>query len=137
MAAAFASPDPLAWRAPRACGHDAQHFDAPPRIPGYKLLRPIGAGRRSVAWLAFDEARRCDVVVKLQAGDADALRRDADIAARVQGPQLVRVHAQGRTGAWSYLVLEHVPGGDLAQRLRTRVPRAVALRRQRDGGQAL
>ena len=137
MAAAVPTSDHLAWRAPRAAGHDAGHFDAPPRVPGYRLLRPIGTGRRSVAWLAYDEARGVDVVLKLQHANATSLQRDGAVAARVQGPHLLQVHAQGHTSQWAFLATEHVEGGDLARRLRAGVRREEALRLVREAAEAL
>jgi eukaryotic-like serine/threonine-protein kinase len=118
---------PLAWRAPRAAGHDAGGFEAPPCVPGYRLLRPVGRGRRTQAWLAWDAARRTDVVLKLEAAPGAALQHEAAIAARVRGPRLVRVLGQGRDAHRAWLVLEHLPGGDLAQRLGAPLARDQAL----------
>ena len=66
MQSSHAVPVPLAWRSPRAAGHDAGGMEAPPRVPGYRLLRQIGQGRRSTAWLAWDLTRKTDVVLKLE-----------------------------------------------------------------------
>lgn len=127
----------LAWRAPRADGHDAGAIEAPPRVPGYRLLRQIGRGRRTRAWLAWDLARRSDVVLKIEAAPGGSVQRDGAVAARVQGPNLVRVHGQGRSNDWAWLVMEHVPGGDLAARLGTPLPRATALDLLRQAAEAL
>ena len=121
------SSPPLAWRAPRSSGHDATSFEAPPRIPGYRMLRPIGRGRRTCAWLAWDLNRRADVVLKLEAAPGLSLQRDSAVAARVQGPHLVQVHGQGRTATWAYLAMEYLPGGDLGARIGRSVPPAEAL----------
>jgi serine/threonine protein kinase len=101
--------------------------DAVPQIPGYRLLRAIGSGRRSTAWLAIDLADGSDVVLKLESAAAGALQREAAIAGRVQGRNLVRVHAHGRTARWSWLAMEHVSGSDLARRMRGGLDRAQAL----------
>ena len=127
----------LSWRAPRAAGHDATCIEAPPRVPGYRLLRPLGHGRRTCAWLAFDLNRRADVVLKLEALPGASVQREAALAARVQGPQLVRVLGQGRTAAWNWIALEHLPGGDLAARLGRPVPREQALPLLRQAAEAL
>lgn len=116
-----------AWRAPRSAGHDAGGFHAPPRVPGYRLLRHIGSGRRTAAWLAFDLNRRSDVVLKLEAAPGASLERDRSVAARVQGPHLVHVHGHGRTAQWSFVAMEHVAGGDLARRMRSPIAREEAL----------
>jgi serine/threonine protein kinase len=130
-------PSSLAWRAPRSAGHDALSFDAPPRVPGYRMLRQIGRGRRTCAWLAFDLNRRADVVLKLEAAPGISVQRDGAVAARVQGPNLIHVHGQGRTATWVYLAMEHVPGGDLAARLGQPLPRDQALSLLRQACEAL
>lgn len=137
MASEAVLPASLAWRSPRAAGHDAGAIDAPPRVPGYRMLRPIGSGRRTRAWLAFDLNRRADVVLKLEAAPGHSLHRDGAVAARVQGPNLVRVHAQGRTGQWAWLAMEHAAGGDLARKLGAPLPRAEALELLRQSAEAL
>lgn len=86
-------------------------------MPGYRFLQAIGRGRRTCAWLVFDLNRRAQVVLKLEATPGVSVLHDGAIAARVQGPHLVRVLGQGHTAEWNYLAMEHVPGGDLAARL--------------------
>lgn len=130
-------PASLAWRAPRAAGHDAGAMDAPPRVPGYRMLRPIGRGRRTCAWLAFDLNRRADVVLKLEAAPGASVLHDGAVAARVQGPNLVRVHAQGRTGQWAWLAMEHAAGGDLARKVGAALPRSDVLALVRQAAEAL
>lgn len=137
MTAPAVLPSTLAWRAPRASGYDDTLVEVPPRVPGYRLLRPIGRGRRTTAWLAWDLNRRADVVLKLEAAPGDSLQQDSAIAARVEGPNLLRVHGQGRTAAWSYLVLEHLPGGDLATRLGEPMSPETALALLRQAAEAL
>ena len=99
----------------------------PPRIPGYRLLRAIGQGQRSTAWLAQDLQGGGELVLKLQQPRQSALHRDAAIAARVQGDSLVRVIGHGRTSQWDYLAMEYVAGGTLATRMRAGLPRDAAL----------
>ena len=111
----------------RALARDAGGFDEPPRVPGYRFLRPIGRGRRTCAWLAFDLNRRAHVVLKLEAAPGASVLHDGAVAARVQGPHLVRVLGQGRTAEWNYLAMEHVTGGDLAAQLGQPLPRPRAM----------
>ena len=117
----------LFWRAPRAACDDETIVEVPPRIPGYRLLRPIGRGRNTRAWLAFDLNKRLDVVLKLEAAPGHSLDRDCAVAGRVQGPNLVQIHSQGRTAAWAWLAMEHLPGGDLGVRMGRALPRDEAL----------
>lgn len=138
MAGPAAVPDAsLFWRTPRAASDDATVVEVPPRIPGYRLLRPIGRGRNTRAWLAFDLNKRADVVLKLEAAPGLSLDRDCAIAARVESPSLVKIHSQGRTAAWAYLAMEHLPGGDLSVRMGRALPRDEALAILRQAAEAV
>ncbi len=99
----------------------------PPRIPGYRLVRAIGSGRRSTAWLAEDLQRGGELVLKLQQARGSALHCDAAVAARVQDDSLVRVVDHGSTSQWGYLAMEYIEGGALAARMRAGLTRAEAL----------
>jgi serine/threonine protein kinase len=114
----LAMPASLAWRRLGSRGQGSDRLDPSPRVAGFELLREIGTGRRSSAWLAHDAARGTDVVLKLQPAATSSLPREWAIAAQAAGEDVVQVHAHGRTGEWEYLVMEHVPGGDLAARIR-------------------
>jgi serine/threonine protein kinase len=138
MAGPAAVPDPsLFWRAPRASSDDETIIEVAPRIPGFRLIRLIGRGRNTRAWLAWDLNRHVDLVLKLEADPGASLQREASVAARAQGPRLVRVLGQGRTAAWSWLAMEHVPGGNLAMRMGQPVPREQALSLLRQAAEAL
>lgn len=114
---AIPMPASLAWRTLGALRHGAARFDASPQVPGYRLLREIGTGRRSGAWLAIDLARYTQVVLKLQPAPGASLQHEWEVAQRVRGEHLVRVHAHGGSAAWNWLAMEHLPGGDLALRM--------------------
>lgn len=124
---AAAMPASVAWRTLGAPARGAARLAPAPHIPGYRLLREIGTGRRSGAWLAVDLARYTEVVLKLQPAPGPALQREWEIASRLQGEHLVKVHAQGSTGAWRWLSMDHLPGGDLALRMRGGLAREQAL----------
>ena len=119
----------LSWHASRAGtdDDDATLIEVAPRVPGYRLLRRIGRGRRSTAWLAWDLNRQAGVVLKLEAAPGPGFAGDRTVAARVQSPRLVRMHGHGRTTRWSFIAMEHLPGGDLAQRMRAPLSRSEAL----------
>lgn len=97
-----------------------------PHVPGFRLLRPLGRGRRSRVWLAQHLRQRGELALKLQQG-ACAFERESILAARAAGPYLVQVHGHGRAGAWKWLAMEYLPGGDLAARLSVGVDAQEAL----------
>jgi hypothetical protein len=93
----------------------------PPAIPGYEIQQVLGRGGMGVIYLARQE--RPDRLVALKmilAGDhasADELARfhaEAELAARLQHPNIVAVHEVGRCQGRPYLTLEYVEGGSLA-----------------------
>ena len=126
MDAALRHPASLAWRVLGTPQRGFSRIDRAPRVPGYRVLREVGTGRRSSAWLAQD-AQGAECVLKLQPALASTLHRDWEIAHRVQGDAIVRMHDHGRCGDWAWLAMDHLPGGDLARRLRAGVTEAEAL----------
>jgi tetratricopeptide (TPR) repeat protein len=91
----------------------------------YRLERPLGHGGMAVVWLATDERLEREVAVKVLsdnfAHDDEYLgrfRREAHTAAGLQHPNLVSVY-DFEAGPRPYLVMEYVPGGDLAERVET------------------
>lgn len=92
----------------------------------YHILRPLAQGGLSQVWLAHDTRERRDVVVKHLVGldrrDGAALlraRRDARSASLFEHPNIVAVLGVEEVGGETYLVMEYMAGGSLADRLRT------------------
>ena len=124
---------------------DAPTLDAGadlPQIPGYRILRVLGEGGMGSVFLADEEALGRNVAIKLikppQEGSgmsaAEArtrFQREARAMANVEHPNVVRVYAFGETNGQNFLVMEHVDGETLAQRIRRAgplpVPEAVEL----------
>ncbi len=95
-----------------------------PEVPGYEILGELGRGGMGVVYKA--RQRRLNRVVALKmilAGDyagPDAVERivaEAEIVARLQHPNIVRIHAIGDCEGRPYVELEYVAGGSLAARL--------------------
>jgi eukaryotic-like serine/threonine-protein kinase len=105
----------------------------PPAIPGLELLRLLGRGDSNAVWLARD-ADGVEVAVKLipvgspSAAHAASLHHEQRVLARIDHPQVVRLHGCGEDAAGKpYLALEHIDGPDLRTWLATRRPLAQRL----------
>lgn len=93
----------------------------------YERLRILGEGGAGRTWLARDRARERLVVLKeplerwqREPAVLEAARREARLAARVRHPNVVEVEEVVEHGDQPILVLEHVAGGSLADRLRSK-----------------
>jgi WD40 repeat protein/tRNA A-37 threonylcarbamoyl transferase component Bud32 len=90
---------------------------ARPSIPGYEILGELGRGGMGIVYKARDLATGRTVAVKVIRKDrlqhAEAVgrfRREAQAAARVAHPNLVRVYGSDQAGDAHYLVMEYVDG---------------------------
>ena len=111
----------------------------------YRLDELIGEGGMGSVWRASDEALERTVAVKVfwmdTAEDADAARRESEkrLLASLSHPALVTLFdAQLSESERSYLVMEYIDGGTLAERIRgarSRAPDAASL--AADLGEAL
>jgi serine/threonine-protein kinase len=90
----------------------------------YRLERPLGRGGMASVWLATDEVLERPVAVKVLsdtiASDPEFLarfRREARVAASLSHPNLIGVYDFGEGEERPYLVMEYVPGENLAERI--------------------
>jgi serine/threonine protein kinase len=85
----------------------------------YRLLEPLGRGALSSVWLADDEELGRRVAVKTLAPAADPARfeREARAIAMLSHPNICALHDFGKDGPRSFMVLEHLSGGSLEERL--------------------
>jgi eukaryotic-like serine/threonine-protein kinase len=103
----------------------------------YRLERPLGHGGMAAVWLATDERLDRPVAVKVLsdtlAHDAeylDRFQREAHVAAGLQHANLVSIY-DFDAGDRPFLVMEYIPGGDLAERVEAGdVPDAESLARE-------
>lgn len=117
--------------------------DVPERLGGVRMIRPLGRGGMGQVWFGHHEALDLDVAVKILARDVpdgDLLIHEARAAVRLQHPNVVRIHHAGDDAGRLFVVMEYMPGGDVAQLLRRegRLPwrRAVRLALQAAEGLA-
>jgi hypothetical protein len=95
-----------------------------PVIAGYRIDALIGAGSMGRVFAAEDLTLGRRVAIKLlgpavAADDEMVARfeREARTLASIEHPAIVRVYSFARTGTSAYLVMEHIDGETLAQRL--------------------
>jgi tetratricopeptide (TPR) repeat protein/tRNA A-37 threonylcarbamoyl transferase component Bud32 len=104
-------------------------------VPGYEILQEIGRGGMGVVYKARQSRLNRVVALKMiLAGEyaaKEAIERfmaEAEIVARLQHPNIVRIHALGDFEGRPFVELEYVEGGSLEARLvgRPWPPRAAA-----------
>jgi eukaryotic-like serine/threonine-protein kinase len=90
----------------------------------YRLERMLGRGGMAAVWLGQDEVLERPVAVKVLsdtiAGDPGFVarfRREAQVAARLSHPNLIGVYDFSEEGERPYLVMQFVPGENLAAHL--------------------
>src|SRR5436190_17492065 len=85
----------------------------------FRLREALGGGMAEV-WLADDTELGRPVVVKLLGADAERARfeREARAAASLAHPNIVQIYHYGEWNGRPYMVLGHLPGGTLEERLR-------------------
>jgi eukaryotic-like serine/threonine-protein kinase len=92
----------------------------------YELVRVLGEGGMGTVYLAVDPALQRQVAIKVlrtQNGQATKrFLREAQSAARLNHPHVVTIYSIEPAGPRPYIVMEYVPGGSLAQRLRANGP---------------
>jgi len=96
----------------------------PKRIGRYHVRRELGRGGMATVYLAHDPRFGRNVAVKMLprelADDANFRARfehEARIIASLQHPAIVPVHDYGEQDGQLYIVMSHMPGGSLTDRL--------------------
>ncbi|MHB8648998.1 MAG: serine/threonine-protein kinase [Gaiellaceae bacterium] len=86
----------------------------------YRLEELLGRGGMSEVWCATDTELGRTVAIKLLAPDADTARfeREAKAVASLGHPNITQLYDYGEENGRPYMVLEHLPGGTLEDRLR-------------------
>src|SRR5581483_3029559 len=99
----------------------------------YKIVAPIGAGGSSQVYLAQDTALNREVAIKVldAAAAADPTLRkmfvkEARALASLSHPSIVAVFDVGEVDGLPFIVMEHLPGGSLKQRIERNGPLPAA-----------
>jgi serine/threonine protein kinase len=94
-------------------------------VPGYQTLGELGRGGMGVVYRARQLSLNRVVALKViragrRPGDASLarFRREAEVLARLQHPNIVQVFDLAESDGIPYLAMEYVAGGSLADRLR-------------------
>lgn len=113
--------------------------EALPQVPGFHVLRRIGAGASGTVFHAIQEGIDRPVALKVfePVDDPDAtlpteIEHERRIAASLRHRNLVRIHAMGEYGGRHWLAWEYLPGGTLAERIGTGLAPSRALPILRD-----
>jgi WD40 repeat protein len=122
-----ASEDPM-LRTPDPTGPlSLQAGAAPRRVGRYEVLRELGRGGMGVVYLGRDPQLKRLVALKmlLRAGYSDReawwrFRAEAEAVARLDHPNIVKLHEFGDHEGHPYFVLEYLGGGTLARWTRGR-----------------
>jgi tetratricopeptide (TPR) repeat protein len=117
----------LSADSPSDAGERRPHAPARPlpRVAGYHVLAEVGRGGMGVVYKARHLRLRRTVALKflVRAGatadpkEVKRFVREAELAARLQHPNVVQVHEIGTHDGLPFLCLEFVPGGSLAARV--------------------
>jgi WD40 repeat protein len=102
----------------------AAPMPAPPRVPGYEIIREIGRGGMGVVYQARHLGLNRLVALKmLRVGLATPkelvrFRHEAEAVARLHHPNIVQIYDIGESAGCPFLALEYVAGESLVHYLR-------------------
>lgn len=95
-----------------------------PQIPGYDIVNKLAEGGMSSIYLARRQADTELVVLKILYSESvedesfvDRFLKEYELIARLNDPNIVKIHAQSYTEDFMYMIMEYFPGGDLHKRI--------------------
>jgi hypothetical protein len=107
--------------------------EATPMIPGFVIECELGRGGMGIVYRAWQPQLARHVAIKFVRGgiggaaeDRRRWLREARAIGRIRDRNIVQVHQAGEQDGWLYLVLDLVPGGNLARRVAGPLPPRVA-----------
>lgn len=102
-------------------GDDAQVVrDSPTaviEIDGYDLIREVGRGGQGIVYQALQRSTQRHVAIKVlrhgllaTASEHARLEREVRVLAQLRHPGIVTIHDSGRSGSFSYVVMDYIEG---------------------------
>lgn len=95
-----------------------------PKIPGYRIHKQLGRGGMAAVFLATQESIDREVAIKVMLPElgadpnfGDRFIREAKIVARLTHPNIVAIYDVGTAGAYHYMSMELLPGGELKDKI--------------------
>jgi class 3 adenylate cyclase/CheY-like chemotaxis protein len=107
--------------------------DSPIKIPGFRLIRRLGHGGMSRAFLAEYEmtgSLRVLKVLNVADGGFDLLRRflqEHELISQIRHPHVATIFDRGQTDSHAYIVMEYFAGGELRSQMDQALPPVQAL----------
>jgi class 3 adenylate cyclase len=117
--------------------------DAPIKIPGFRLIRRLGHGGMSRAFLAeYERTGSLRVLKVLNIAEAgfDLQRRfvqEHELISQIRDPHVATIFDNGQTDTVAYIVMEYLAGGELREHLSQALKPAQALDYLRQIAEAL
>jgi len=104
------------------------------KIPGYRIIEQIGEGGMSRVYLADDTRHGRRLVLKVfdprlsqDERELVLFLKETAIISELDTPFVVRIYDHGVTDHHAFIAMEHLPGGDLKERIRGGIDPARAL----------
>lgn len=95
------------------------HAGIPLRFKGYKVERKLGEGGMSDVYLAYSDAQKAQVVLKVlktaDNSDSEMLRRfiqEYAVLGSIKHKHIARIFDQGFTDEYAYIAMEYLSGGE-------------------------
>ena len=94
----------------------------PVDVPGYRIMRKLGAGGMSRVYLARNDESGREQVLKIvpMSEDEELLQRfiqEYALIAQVRHPNVALIYGQGFEAGCAYIAMEYLAGGDLRDRI--------------------